>query len=196
MLAYFNYYFQVQLSRLSCTSTASPRHSSRFDQRWWSHTTCSAARNIFHPTVFVVVFETRHQQRFSEVSYSGTAEELLRAFSICTYTRILFRNAFFKKKAVVDKEAAFDVSSRVLKYTMNGQQWGEGDFDFHNCISLPTLLLHGRHDQLISIEDEEEMREVINSPCNVQSQATVVKCVMFRQYLGAFSTWSRTRHTW
>ena len=43
---------------------------------------------------------------------------------------------------------------------MNGQNWEEGDVEYHRWISAPTLLLHGRQDQLVSIEEEMEMVEV------------------------------------
>ena len=44
---------------------------------------------------------------------------------------------------------------------MIGQQWEEGNAEFHYWIAIPTLLIHGKHDKLVSIEDATLMQEVI-----------------------------------
>ena len=43
---------------------------------------------------------------------------------------------------------------------MNGQNWEEGDAEYHEWINAPTLLIHGRQDLLVTIEEEKEMEEV------------------------------------
>ena len=55
---------------------------------------------------------------------------------------------------------AFDIPTYVLKHTMNGQTWEEGDAVFHSHISASTLIIHGKEDKLITEEDEEEMVDV------------------------------------
>ena len=61
---------------------------------------------------------------------------------------------------MANKERAFTVTSYVLKHTMNGQQWAEGNAEYHEWISVPTLLLHGRQDRLISLAEAEDMLDV------------------------------------
>jgi abhydrolase domain-containing protein 8 len=60
----------------------------------------------------------------------------------------------------VAHEKAFDIPTYVLKGIMNGQMWEEGDAEYHEWINAPTLLIHGKEDQLVSIEEENEMVEV------------------------------------
>ena len=59
-----------------------------------------------------------------------------------------------------DRRKAFDVPTSVIQNTMNGQLWPEGDFDYHHYINCPTLLIHGSQDQLISVAEELEMKDV------------------------------------
>ena len=55
---------------------------------------------------------------------------------------------------------AFDVPTYVLKYTMNGQNWLEGGEDYHRWITPTTLLIYGRQDKLVLMEEEQEMERV------------------------------------
>jgi pimeloyl-ACP methyl ester carboxylesterase len=52
------------------------------------------------------------------------------------------------------------VPAYVLKHTMAGQVWLEGDKEYHSWLDVPTLLIHGVQDKLITIEEEVEMKEV------------------------------------
>lgn len=77
----------------------------------------------------------------------------------------LSRGAFYNNpKLSVDKEKAFDIPSYVLDYIMNGQWWLDGDDLYHSCISMPTLLIWGRHDKFVSLAEEEAMNKVSNKP--------------------------------
>ena len=58
------------------------------------------------------------------------------------------------------QERAFDVPTYVLKYTMMGQDWLEGGLEYHMMLNVPTLIIHGEQDKLVSIEEEEEMERV------------------------------------
>lgn len=63
-------------------------------------------------------------------------------------------------KTIKFKEA-FDVPSYVFKYVMLGQVWPEGDAGFHRRISVPTLLVYGMRDSLVSLVEECEMERTI-----------------------------------
>ena len=43
---------------------------------------------------------------------------------------------------------------------MNGQEWPQGDDTYHEGIDALTLLIHGRDDHLVSVEEEQAMVEV------------------------------------
>ena len=73
----------------------------------------------------------------------------------------IIRRAFYKTaRDSGEHKRAFEVSTSVIQNTMNGQYWPEGDTEYHHGISCPTLLIHGSEDQLISVEEELEMKEV------------------------------------
>ena len=57
-------------------------------------------------------------------------------------------------------DCAFDVPTWVLRHVMNGQVWPEGGTEYHEWITSPTLIIHGQHDQLISLEEEKHMQAV------------------------------------
>jgi len=43
---------------------------------------------------------------------------------------------------------------------MMGQHWLQGDEQFYASINVDTLLIHGRHDRLISLDDTQLMHQV------------------------------------
>lgn len=91
-------------------------------------------------------------------------KEFIALMSTC-----LSRGAFYNNpKMSVDKEKAFDIPSYVLDYIMNGQWWLDGDDLYHSCISMPTLLIWGRHDKFVSLAEEEAMNKVRNKPQNLR----------------------------
>ncbi|XP_069136671.1 uncharacterized protein [Argopecten irradians] len=61
----------------------------------------------------------------------------------------------------VSKETTFDIPTYVLSYIMNGQYWPDGDDMYHSWIAVSTLLVYGRHDIFVTIQEEEEMNKVI-----------------------------------
>ena len=72
-----------------------------------------------------------------------------------------FRTAFHpKSKTLISKERAFDIPTYVLKYTMAGQQWDDGDVEYHRWLSVATLLIYGLQDQLVDLEEEQDMERV------------------------------------
>ena len=71
-----------------------------------------------------------------------------------------FRDAFHAKNNDLPRDVVFDVPTYVLKYMMQGQYWPDGDDLYHRWLSMPALLLHGKHDKFISVEEEEEMSKV------------------------------------
>lgn len=72
-----------------------------------------------------------------------------------------YRGAFHNNsKLLVDKQKAFDIPTYVLDFIMNGQWWLDGDDLYHSCINVSTLLIWGRHDKFVSLEEEEAMDKV------------------------------------
>lgn len=71
------------------------------------------------------------------------------------------RGAFHAKNSGVTKELAFDVPTYVLSHMMHGQLWPDGDELYHRWLSMPVLLLHGKYDKFITVEEEIEMSKAI-----------------------------------
>ena len=44
---------------------------------------------------------------------------------------------------------------------MNGQDWLDGDELYHQWLTMPTLLLHGKYDKFVTVEEEMEMEKVM-----------------------------------
>merc|ERR1712223_1697957 len=65
-----------------------------------------------------------------------------------------------KGKAAKIQEA-FDVPSYVLHHIMMGQNWPEGDASYHRKISIPSLLVYGMKDPLVSLVEMCEMERTI-----------------------------------
>ena len=70
------------------------------------------------------------------------------------------RGAFHTKNRGLTKEVSFDVPTHVLSYMMKGQVWPDGDELYHRWLNMPTLLLHGKYDKFITIEEEIQMSKV------------------------------------
>ncbi|XP_066273787.1 uncharacterized protein [Branchiostoma lanceolatum] len=62
---------------------------------------------------------------------------------------------------VEDMYKSFNVPAHVLRGTMVGQVWHEGDEGYHTEIEVPTLLIHGRQDGLVPLQDEYGMEEAL-----------------------------------
>ncbi len=71
-----------------------------------------------------------------------------------------FRSAFHVRSDI-DLNKAFDIPSYVLKYTMNGQDWPDGTTEYHAEVRVPTLIIHGAKDKLVTEEEAREMKEVL-----------------------------------
>lgn len=56
---------------------------------------------------------------------------------------------------------------------MQGQYWPEADRRYHAKIVAPTLLIHGFHDEFVTIEDKIEMATVSSDQCE-PSMETIV----------------------
>ena len=63
-------------------------------------------------------------------------------------------------KTIKFKEA-FDVPQYVFRHMVAGQLWPEGDAGFHRRVSLPTLLVYGMRDDLVSLVEECEMERTL-----------------------------------
>ncbi|KAK6188831.1 hypothetical protein SNE40_004929 [Patella caerulea] len=75
------------------------------------------------------------------------------------------KSAFSGKQPVIRPEEAFAVPTYVLSHTMNGQDWADGDELYHNWITCPTLLIYGELDKLITLQEEENMKDAL---CDVE----------------------------
>ncbi|ESN93521.1 hypothetical protein HELRODRAFT_88632 [Helobdella robusta] len=58
---------------------------------------------------------------------------------------------------------AITVPIFVLKNTLNGQRWDEGGVNFYSLIASPTLLIQGKKDRLISVEEVYFMKNTIKT---------------------------------
>ncbi|KAA0192143.1 hypothetical protein FBUS_00933 [Fasciolopsis buskii] len=62
-----------------------------------------------------------------------------------------------------DIERSFSIDPLVLRATMRGQSWPEGDVIYHKTIRVPTLLMIGDRDRYVTIEEEGLMLQTL--PC-------------------------------
>ncbi|XP_046839323.1 protein ABHD8-like [Xenia sp. Carnegie-2017] len=56
---------------------------------------------------------------------------------------------------------AFKAPTHVLRAIMVGQRWNEGDEQLHSDIMVPTLLIYGNNDKLVTMEEEMHMNQTI-----------------------------------
>ncbi|NXO86112.1 ABHD8 protein, partial [Sitta europaea] len=66
-----------------------------------------------------------------------------------------------KEKQLLKEGNAFNVSSFVLRATMSGQYWPEGDELYHAELAVPVLLVHGMHDKFVPVEEDQRMAEIL-----------------------------------
>ncbi|NWZ41396.1 ABHD8 protein, partial [Brachypodius atriceps] len=66
-----------------------------------------------------------------------------------------------KEKQLLREGNAFNVSSFVLRATMSGQYWPEGDELYHAELAVPVLLVHGMHDKFVPVEEDQRMAEIL-----------------------------------
>ncbi|OWF43147.1 Abhydrolase domain-containing protein 8 [Mizuhopecten yessoensis] len=76
----------------------------------------------------------------------------------CCFQRRAFKGG---SNLPVSRQTTFDIPTYVLSYIMNGQFWPDGDDMYHSWIAVSTLLVYGRHDIFVSLQEEEEMNKVI-----------------------------------
>ncbi|CAH1797484.1 unnamed protein product [Owenia fusiformis] len=82
----------------------------------------------------------------------------LKPILVCGFKKSAFVT---KSKTYVPKEKAFDVPSYVLKHTMNGQDWLDGDENYHRWITVPTLLIYGMNDPLVTLWETQAMQKIV-----------------------------------
>lgn len=78
---------------------------------------------------------------------------------LCTFRRMAFHPR--TPKEVYRKSRPFKVPSYVLRATMNGQNWMEGDEEYHKDLMVPVLLVYGLLDKFVNLDEEEWMEETI-----------------------------------
>jgi len=75
-----------------------------------------------------------------------------------------FRRMAFHVKTheeIKNKITTFGLSPFTLKAIMQGQHWGESDEEFHADLVVPVLLIYGRGDQFVTLDEEIWMNETI-----------------------------------
>ncbi|KAK5639123.1 hypothetical protein RI129_011615 [Pyrocoelia pectoralis] len=77
----------------------------------------------------------------------------------CGMKRTMFYSLRGKHFGVCDTETA--VPNHILQYFADGQNWPEGDAAFHRRILIPTLLVHGLQDAIVTLVQECEMERTI-----------------------------------
>lgn len=89
---------------------------------------------------------------------------VLRCLSPClawSFLKAGFARQGAKEKQLLKEGNAFNVSSFVLRATMSGQYWPEGDELYHAELTVPVLLVHGMHDRLVPVEEDQRMAEIL-----------------------------------
>lgn len=93
---------------------------------------------------------------------------IMSCFKSCIVNSLL-KKAFYKNHDSTVRSSAFRIPSYVLRHVMRGQDWLNGDEDYHESLLVPSLLIYGEHDQLVSMEEEVSMTQCLNA-----SQLTVI----------------------
>ncbi|XP_005534024.1 PREDICTED: abhydrolase domain-containing protein 8 [Pseudopodoces humilis] len=78
-----------------------------------------------------------------------------------SFLRAGFARQGAKEKQLLKEGNAFNVSSFVLRATMSGQYWPEGDELYHAELAVPVLLVHGMHDKFVPVEEDQRMAEIL-----------------------------------
>lgn len=76
------------------------------------------------------------------------------------FHRAGFAHQGSREMRLLKDHKAFSASPFVLRSVMQGQYWPEGDWHYHAQIAAPTLLIHGFHDEFVSIDEGIEMATV------------------------------------
>ncbi|XP_023674689.1 protein ABHD8-like [Paramormyrops kingsleyae] len=85
----------------------------------------------------------------------------LTPFLAWSFLKAGFARQGAKEKQLLRENNAFNVSPFVLRATMSGQYWPEGDEVYHAELTVPTLLLHGMCDKFVPIEEDQRMAEIL-----------------------------------
>ncbi|KAF5293318.1 hypothetical protein FQR65_LT10983 [Abscondita terminalis] len=94
-----------------------------------------------------------------EASIYSCLQTLLKPLLFCGMKRTMFYSLRGKHFSVCDVETS--VPSHILQYFADGQNWPEGDAAFHRRILIPTLLVHGLQDTIVTLVQECEMERTI-----------------------------------
>ncbi|PIK56716.1 putative abhydrolase domain-containing protein 8 [Apostichopus japonicus] len=73
------------------------------------------------------------------------------------------RQAFHKPLPRVPSSnfSAFNVPSYVLRGTMQGQYWPEGNQEYHAAVNVAVLLIYGLQDEFVTLDETQWMHETI-----------------------------------
>ncbi|KAM6467334.1 protein ABHD8 [Liasis olivaceus] len=89
---------------------------------------------------------------------------VLRCLSPClawSFLKAGFTRQGAEEKQLLKEGNAFNVSPFVLRATMSGQYWPEGDEVYHAELTVPVLLVHGMHDKFVPVEEDQRMAEIL-----------------------------------
>ncbi|XP_028399110.1 protein ABHD8-like [Dendronephthya gigantea] len=83
----------------------------------------------------------------------------LKPFVVWSFRRMGFHA--HTSRNTIQSSGAFEVPSYVLRATMMGQTWNEGNEEFHSDLMVATLLIYGNHDNFVTLDEETHMHETI-----------------------------------
>ena len=70
-------------------------------------------------------------------------------------------NRYSPRGKTIKFRESFDIPRYVIKHMAGGALWPEGDAALHRRISVPTLLVYGMRDNLVSLVEECEMERTL-----------------------------------
>ncbi len=83
--------------------------------------------------------------------------QMIKPFILCKFYTSAFSSLC---NYPTQSSEAFKISSKVLLYTMKGQNWRTANESFHSTIRQKVLLIEGENDKFVPIEDALDMIKV------------------------------------
>ena len=91
--------------------------------------------------------------------YPKCVMDLVRRIMECKFNN--HQHKYSPRGKTIKFKEAFDVPGYVFRHVVAGQLWPEGDAGFHRRVTVPTLLVYGMRDDLVSLVEECEMERTL-----------------------------------